>query len=332
MLSILHSTDNNHLELELVSEHEDGFELDEDYKTCLEESLDLAQFSDEFEPLMELVSSNPKSSLVNYQHSTTGMSPLMVVAAGGRVNDVCTLLSLGVDFSLRSKDGKNGLDWAQQNNHGEVSEIIEEHMWKSNRGSTERRDLLDKYLEKANPELIDTHLILSLLRKICIDSAEGAILVFLPGWDDINQTRERLLACPNFKDPKKFLILSLHSMIPSSEQKKVFKRASPGARKIVLSTNIAETAITIDDVVFVIDSGRMKEKSYDPYNNVSTLYSSWVSKASARQREGRAGRCQPGICYHLFSRARAASLPDHQVPEIKRMPIEEVCLQVCLSF
>jgi ATP-dependent RNA helicase DHX36 len=83
--------------------------------------------------------------------------------------------------------------------------------------------------------------------------------------------------------------------------------------------------------VYVIDSGRMKEKSYDPYNNVSTLQSSWVSKASAKQREGRAGRCQPGICYHLLSKLRAASLPEFQVPEIKRIPIEELCLQVLYS-
>ncbi|RWR88587.1 DExH-box ATP-dependent RNA helicase DExH6 [Cinnamomum micranthum f. kanehirae] len=119
-------------------------------------------------------------------------------------------------------------------------------------------------------------------------------------------------------------------MIPSVEQKKVFKRPPPGTRKIILSTNIAETAVTIDDVIYVIDSGRMKEKSYDPYNNVSTLHSAWVSKASAKQREGRAGRCQPGICYHLYSKTRAASLPDFQVPEIRRMPIEELCLQVKL--
>jgi len=163
-----------------------------------------------------------------------------------------------------------------------------------------------------------------------VDSNEGAILVFLPGWEDINQTRERLFASPFFRDSSRFLVLSLHSMIPSSEQKKVFKRPPAGVRKIILSTNIAETAVTIDDVVFVIDSGRMKEKSYDPYNNVSTLHASWVSKASARQREGRAGRCQPGTCYHLYSRFRASSLPDYQIPEIKRMPIEELCLQVKL--
>ncbi|KAG5571512.1 hypothetical protein H5410_061278 [Solanum commersonii] len=105
------------------------------------------------------------------------------------------------------------------------------------------------------------------------------------------------------------------------------KSSSSCCRKIVLSTNITKTAVTIDDVVYVIDSGRMKEIRYDSYNNVSTLQSSWVSKASAKQREGRARQCQPGICYHLYSKLQAASLPDFQVPEIKRIHIEELCLQ-----
>ena len=165
-----------------------------------------------------------------------------------------------------------------------------------------------------------------------MDSTDGAILVFLPGWDDINKVRERLCTSPFFKDSSKYVISALHSMVPSEEQKKVFRQSPPGCRKIVLSTNIAETAITINDVVYVIDSGRMKEKSYDPYDNVSTLQTSWVSKASAKQREGRAGRCQPGICYHLYSKLRAASLADFQVPEIKRTPIEELCLQVIVSL
>ncbi|KAL5057590.1 hypothetical protein RYX36_029194, partial [Vicia faba] len=178
------------------------------------------------------------------------------------------------------------------------------------------------------PELVDIGLIEQLIRKICSDSKKGGILVFLPGWDDINKAREKLLASPFFKNPLKFVVMSLHSMVPSLEQKKVFKRPPPGCRKIVLSTNIAETAVTIDDIVYVIDSGQMKKKSYDPYNNVSTLQSSWISKASAKQREGRAGRCQPGVCYHLYSKLRVAALPDFQIPELKRMPIEELCLQV----
>ncbi|XP_008806703.2 DExH-box ATP-dependent RNA helicase DExH6-like isoform X2 [Phoenix dactylifera] len=330
VLSILKSTDDNHLDRVAISGVEEGTSLTEDYKNALDESINLALSNDEFDPLLELISSEQTPKVYNYQHSLTGVSPLMVFAGKGRIGDVCMLLSFGADCSLCAQDGSSALDWAQQENQLRVCEILKKHIEKDISKSAEEEELLGTYLASINPEHVDTVLIERLLRKICTDSKEGAILVFLPGWDDINQIRERLLASPFFRDPLKFVILSLHSMIPSAEQKKVFKCPPVGARKIILSTNIAETAVTIDDVVYVINSGRMKEKSYDPYNNVSTLQSSWVSKASARQREGRAGRCQPGTCYHLYSRTRAASLPEYQVPEIKRMPIEELCLQVKL--
>lgn len=250
----------------------------------------------------------------------------MVFAGRGRVGEMCMLLSFGADCNLKAKDGTSALEVAERENQPEAAEIIKKHLDGSN--STDEQNLLNKYLETVKPELVDVVLIEQLIRKICSDSKDGGILVFLPGWDDINKAREKLLASSFFKNPLKFVVISLHSMVPSLEQKKVFKRPPPGCRKIVLSTNIAETAVTIDDIVYVIDSGRMKEKSYDPYNNVSTLQSSWISKASAKQREGRAGRCQPGVCYHLYSKLRAAALPDFQIPELKRMPIEELCLQV----
>ncbi|OEL21874.1 DExH-box ATP-dependent RNA helicase DExH6 [Dichanthelium oligosanthes] len=329
VLSILQSVGDNHLNT-TTSDKKQSNILTDDFKSSMDDSINLALVNDEFDPLLELISAEQNPEIYNYQHSETGVTPLMVFAAKGQLGDVCMLLSFGVDCSAQDHDGKSALDWAQQEKQQEVYEVIKKHMECSSAKSTEDNEMLNKYLATINPERIDTVLIERLLGKICVDSNEGAVLVFLPGWEDINQTRERLLASPLFRDSSKFLVLSLHSMIPSSEQKKVFKHPPAGVRKIILSTNIAETAVTIDDVVFVIDSGRMKEKSYDPYNNVSTLYASWVSKASARQREGRAGRCQPGICYHLYSRFRAASLPDYHIPEIKRMPIEELCLQVKL--
>ncbi|OAY81438.1 putative ATP-dependent RNA helicase YTHDC2 [Ananas comosus] len=313
VLSILKAGDENHLTPMVENDTKDDTPLTEDYRNALDESINLALSTDEFDPLLELISTEQNPKIYNYQHSLTGVSPLMVFAGKGRVGDVCMLLSFGVDASLRDNEGRSALDWAQKENQQEIYEIVKKHTENDASNSAEEEELLNKYLASINPEHIDTVLIERLLRKICTDSDEGAILVFLPGWDDINQTRERLLASPFFRDASEFLILSLHSLIPSSEQKKVFKRPPGGVRKIILSTNIAETAITIDDVVYVIDSGRMKEKSYDPYNNVSTLQSSWISKASARQREGRAGRCQPGTCYHLYSKFRAASLPEYQV-------------------
>ncbi|KAI3991878.1 hypothetical protein MKX01_012823 [Papaver californicum] len=329
VLSIIKPVEGNHLDPSSTAGGMRDSEVGEDNKAALDEAIELAWSSDEFDPLLELlVSAESTSRLYNYQHSLTGASPLMVFAGKGRIRDVCTLLSFGVDCNLRAKDGTTALEWAERANQGEVAEIIKQHISSVLAKSAEEQGLLEKYYSNINPDFVDIVLVQRLLKKICSDSEEGAILVFVPGWDDINKIRADLLSSPFFKDSSKFVILSLHSMIPSSEQKKVFQHPPKGSRKIILSTNIAETAITIDDVVYVIDSGRMKEKSYDPYNNVSTLQSSWVSKASARQREGRAGRCRPGICYHLYSRTRASSLIDFQVPEIKRMPIEELCLKV----
>ncbi|KAL7988858.1 hypothetical protein Chor_007777 [Crotalus horridus] len=98
----------------------------------------------------------------------------------------------------------------------------------------------------------------------------------------------------------------------------------------ILSTNIAETSITVNDVVFVIDSGKMKEKSFDALNCVTMLKMVWISKASAVQRKGRAGRCRPGICFRLFSKLRFQNMLEFQTPELLRMPLQELCLHTKL--
>ena len=98
---------------------------------------------------------------------------------------------------------------------------------------------------------------------------------------------------------------------------------------MVLATNIAETSITIDDVVFVIDTGRVKETRYEQKHKMRALVECWVDKASARQRAGRAGRVRPGQCFHLYTRVRATqAFADHKSPEIRRVPLEELCLQI----
>ncbi|KAF7243228.1 ATP-dependent DNA/RNA helicase DHX36 [Varanus komodoensis] len=111
-------------------------------------------------------------------------------------------------------------------------------------------------------------------------------------------------------------------------EEEVFKKTPPGVRKIVIATNIAETSITIDDVVYVIDGGKIKETHFDTQNNISTMAAEWVSKANSKQRKGRAGRVQPGHCYHLYNGLRASLLDDYQLPEILRTPLEELCLQI----
>ncbi|GAB2246649.1 hypothetical protein Droror1_Dr00002142 [Drosera rotundifolia] len=108
----------------------------------------------------------------------------------------------------------------------------------------------------------------------------------------------------------------------------IFERPPPNVRKIVLATNMAEASITINDIVFVVDCGKAKETTYDALNNTPCLLPSWISKASARQRRGRAGRVQPGECYHLYPRCVYEAFADYQLPELLRTPLNSLCLQI----
>ncbi|KAB7504711.1 ATP-dependent RNA helicase DHX36, partial [Armadillidium nasatum] len=155
-------------------------------------------------------------------------------------------------------------------------------------------------LRKRCSELLNVDLIMSLLLYIA-QEPPGAVLVFLPGWEQISKLDKMLKNEPFFGE---------------------------GVRKIILATNIAETSITIDDIVYVIDSGYIKMKNYDKISNISTLLPEFVALANARQRRGRAGRVQEGICYHLFSRGREKLLNEFQLPEIKRTRMEEVILHL----
>ncbi|KAL0430195.1 UNVERIFIED_CONTAM: DExH-box ATP-dependent RNA helicase DExH5, mitochondrial [Sesamum radiatum] len=110
-----------------------------------------------------------------------------------------------------------------------------------------------------------------------------AVLVFMTGWDDITSLKDKLQAHPILGDTNRVLLLACHGSMGSEEQKLIFNKPEDGIRKIVLATNIAETSITIDDVVFVIDCGKAKETSYDALNNTPCLLPSWISKVSAKQ-------------------------------------------------
>jgi hypothetical protein len=188
--------------------------------------------------------------------------------------------------------------------------------------------LLSKYQSMHDDEQVDTTLLIEVLHYIIESSApDGAILVFLPGWQEISELSMLLENTVPFRNRSKFLVLPLHSGIPSGDQRKVLRRPPTGVRKIVLSTNIAETSLTIDDVAFVVDAGRAKEKTYDPHLKTSTLQSTWISKSSARQRKGRAGRVRRGVCFHLFSSRRYENgMREHLESELLRTPLEEMCL------
>ncbi|KAL7791401.1 P-loop containing nucleoside triphosphate hydrolase protein [Trichoderma ceciliae] len=129
--------------------------------------------------------------------------------------------------------------------------------------------------------------------------------------------------------PLKMQILPLYSLLPVREQLRVFEEVPEGTRQIILSTNVAETSLTIPGIRFVFDCGRSKERNYDRISGVQSYEIGWISKASASQRSGRAGRTGPGHCYRLYSSAvYERDFQDFSDPELLRMPIEGIVLQL----
>ncbi|KAG8519811.1 ATP-dependent RNA helicase DHX29, partial [Galemys pyrenaicus] len=126
----------------------------------------------------------------------------------------------------------------------------------------------------------------------------------------------------------RYKVIALHSILSTQDQAAAFTFPPPGVRKIVLATNIAETGITIPDVVFVIDTGRTKENKYHESSQMSSLVETFVSKASALQRQGRAGRVRDGFCFRMYTRERFDGFMEYSVPEILRVPLEELCLHI----
>lgn len=147
----------------------------------------------------------------------------------------------------------------------------------------------------------------------------GAVLVFAPGAAEI----DKICRAVRSKDDA-LTVLPLHAGLSSGQQRRVFEARSG---KIIVATNVAETSITIDDVTDVVDTGRLKEVRYR--GGMSKLAEVWVSKAAARQRAGRAGRCSAGVVWRLYSRDfYQQCLPDFAAPEIVRTPLEEVVLRI----
>uniref|UniRef100_A0A182PCL5 ATP-dependent RNA helicase DHX36 n=1 Tax=Anopheles epiroticus TaxID=199890 RepID=A0A182PCL5_9DIPT len=180
-------------------------------------------------------------------------------------------------------------------------------------------------LQNPGSENKQNELIVELLYYITCAKPEGAILVFLPSYAQIT-TIYRMINEHPYLSKARLLVSPLHSKLPTKEQTAVFDRPPAGVRKIILSTNIAETSITIDDIVYVVNAGRHKLNRYE--HGVSILRDEWISLSNETQRKGRAGRVQEGICYHLYSRGRRRTFQENIEPEIVRVALEEVILQI----
>lgn len=158
-------------------------------------------------------------------------------------------------------------------------------------------------------------------RKLSNEGNDGSILIFLPGVLEIKK-------CLNALDNDRYWALPLHSALSSQDQKRIFNNPPRGLRKIVASTNIAETSITIPDAVVVIDTGRVKTVQYDHKSNSTKLVESWASQAEVGQRRGRAGRVQSGLCYKLYTESTMSLMLPQAIPEIKRTKLESIYLVV----
>lgn len=185
----------------------------------------------------------------------------------------------------------------------------------------EAQELLPRRGERTGPRL--EQLVARALRRLLQDEPDGHVLVLLPGVAEIRRAAE---ACAPLAAKAGLLVLPLHGELPAAEQDRALAPSS--ARKLVLATNVAETSITIDGVVAVIDSGLARVPEHDPWSGLARLRVAKVSRASAAQRAGRAGRTRPGRCLRLYTREDHDARPERDLPEVLRLELSEALLAV----
>jgi ATP-dependent helicase HrpB len=161
----------------------------------------------------------------------------------------------------------------------------------------------------------------SAVRRLCQEGLDGDVLVFLPGAAEIRRAAEKLASLAETRD---LLLLPLHGDLSPAEQRRAVEPAS--RRKVILSTNVAETSVTIDGVVAVIDSGLARIASHSPWSGLSVLAVSKISQASAVQRAGRAGRTRPGRVQRLYTQSDFDSRRPYDLPEIARLDLGDALL------
>ncbi|HMX30272.1 MAG TPA: helicase-related protein, partial [Blastocatellia bacterium] len=161
------------------------------------------------------------------------------------------------------------------------------------------------------------------VRRLLAENPDGDVLVFLPGAAEIRRAQA---ACADLADKHNLLVLPLHGDLSAAEQDRAVKPASQ--RKIILSTNVAESSVTIDGVVAVIDSGLARVAGHSAWSGLATLNVQRISKASATQRAGRAGRTRSGRCLRLYTAQDFNARADHETAEIHRLDLAEPALEL----
>eukprot|EP01117_Protostelium_nocturnum_P019989 TRINITY_DN880_c0_g1_i4.p1 TRINITY_DN880_c0_g1~~TRINITY_DN880_c0_g1_i4.p1 ORF type:complete len:979 (-),score=252.58 TRINITY_DN880_c0_g1_i4:309-2840(-) len=183
------------------------------------------------------------------------------------------------------------------------------------------------YTKSPEADYLDAAIVTTL--HIHVTQPPGDILVFLTGQEEVDTAHDILTVRTKGLGTKisELIIARIYSTLPSDLQAKIFEPTPPGARKVVLATNIAETSLTIDGIVYVIDPGFCKQKNYNPRTGMESLVVTPVSKASAEQRAGRAGRVSPGKCFRLYTAwAYKHELEENNIPEIQRTNLGNVVL------
>jgi len=180
------------------------------------------------------------------------------------------------------------------------------------------------YTESPENDYVDAT-VLSILQLNEDLDLPGDFLVFLTGQEEIEEVSDSIKA----KECKpEIVVLPLYAALPMHQQQLVFEPVTEGKRKVILSTNIAETSVTIPGIKYVIDSGLVKIKSYNPISGIEVLGVTPVSKAQALQRSGRAGRESSGACFRLYTEEQFFKLMDSPVAEIRRADLSSVVLQL----
>ncbi|XP_059608284.1 3'-5' RNA helicase YTHDC2-like [Phlebotomus argentipes] len=316
--------------------------LDEETVKLINESLELCWTQcdeDSFQQFLYFVAG--ENVPIDFRHTETDMTALMIAAGRGIEEFVEILLQMGANPHIMSQHGMNAIDWARQMGHQSCVGLLEAAALSFTSAVDTGVKINDEYTEllldvyqknpRASDEDVDHCLLFTLICMIHAEKPPGSILIFLPGYESIVKQNEMICEAVNAGEIRgNVRIFMLHSNMKVNDQKAVFERMPGDYRKIILSTNIAETSITIDDVVYVVDCGKVKQTTFDALCGTTSLETTWVSQACAQQRAGRAGRVRKGICYRLYSMARYAIMDKFTIPELLRVPLTEICLSAKL--